>query len=324
MTEHRKRVVPVSDPLPHSESLQTRYKEKLAADLQSNSEDHQLVTARVAELQEQLTVLERDRELLLNLQAAISTKTAPGQPEQDLPGAPLPVHDSEVSSPVADDTPDTKPAAKHGGAAEKPARARRGKPAPSGKQESESGTDSAGKSPTLIDVVDDYLRQQTGPRTAAEVAEGASTPGRPVDAGQARAALEGLVSRSAANRARQGRTVYYETTAGRPATGEEPNRPEVALPEAAQPADAPPEEGTSPDTEHTPSSEPLSSDRVLAALRELGGAQTARGIAEHLYEAAVDNPTTNRVRTTLTRLVEKALAVKSTQDSKVVYEAKAS
>ncbi|MEU2774195.1 hypothetical protein ABZ646_14945 [Streptomyces sp. NPDC007162] len=69
--------------------------------------------------------------------------------------------------------------------------------------------------PSLVDAVRTYLEQQREPRSAVEVAEAirSGQPGRTIKTTVIRTTLEGLVAKSLAQRGKQGRSVFYTSTA---------------------------------------------------------------------------------------------------------------
>ncbi|MEW2301860.1 hypothetical protein AB0958_18125 [Streptomyces sp. NPDC006655] len=69
--------------------------------------------------------------------------------------------------------------------------------------------------PSLVDAVRTYLEQQREPRSAVEVAEAirSGQPGRTIKTTVIRTTLESLVARNLAQRSKQGRSVFYTSTA---------------------------------------------------------------------------------------------------------------
>ncbi|WP_217132557.1 hypothetical protein [Streptomyces sp. AC558_RSS880] len=149
--------------------LTSQYSAQVAGDLERNVKEQERVTAEIAALQEQLTVLQHDHTLLVNMRQALGLASAPaeavGTPEPavapEAVGTSQPVGTPEaVEAPEADTAPGgaTVPAPrKRGGARpaatsgeEKPKRARKtaartasGKSTPSGKGKSISSGKSA-------------------------------------------------------------------------------------------------------------------------------------------------------------------------------------
>ncbi|MFH9043733.1 hypothetical protein ACH4FA_30965 [Streptomyces sp. NPDC017966] len=231
--------------------LTSQYSAQVAGDLERNVKEQERVTAEIAALQEQLTVLQHDHTLLVNMRQALGLASAPAEAV----GTPEPVGTSQpvgtpeaVEAPEADTAPGgaTVPAPrKRGGARpaatsgeEKPKRVRKtaartasGKSTPSGKGKSISSGKSApsGKStrkppaaktekpkadgPKLVELVRRHLEEQNEPRSAAEVAGalGQAHPERAIKTTVVRSTLEGLVARNQAQRTKQGSSVFYTT-----------------------------------------------------------------------------------------------------------------
>jgi hypothetical protein len=192
------------------QGLQAAYGDRVAADLQHNSEEHERIAGQVAALQAQLDELEGERQMLLSVQGAISLPD--GQQNQVRYEGNEQTHTpaSSVSSPQV-------PRSRKGEAAEGPKSSARRKPA-AGKPE---------KAPKVTDLVESHLIAHGKPQSAAEVADAVSTKERQFTVISVRTALEGLVRRSAAYRSKQGRAVYYEAVAkdgkGRPSGNDASN-----------------------------------------------------------------------------------------------------
>jgi hypothetical protein len=95
--------------------------------------------------------------------------------------------------------------------------------------------DAPSVSPTLVDLVREHLAGQSEPRSAAEITTtlGQQHPERAIKATVVRTTLEGLVSRSQAQRAKQGSSVFY--TAPDPAAQPAPVAQSESQPEPANP-----------------------------------------------------------------------------------------
>ncbi|MFD7687109.1 hypothetical protein [Streptomyces sp. NPDC059781] len=231
--------------------LTSQYSAQVAGDLERNVKEQERVTAEIAALQEQLTVLQHDHTILVNMQQALGLVRAPAEAVGTSQTADAP---EAVDAPEADTVPDgaTVPAPRRrGGAksgaksstgseaesgpesgAEKPKRARRtvaartasGKSAASGKPAVSGKPAASGKStrkppaakadgPKLVDLVRRHLGEQSEPRSAAEIAGALEQahPGRAVKTTVVRSTLEGLVARNQAQRTKQGSSVFYTT-----------------------------------------------------------------------------------------------------------------
>ncbi|MFI9765145.1 hypothetical protein ACIHFB_45370 [Streptomyces sp. NPDC051963] len=205
--------------------LTSQYTAQVTADLETNAKEQERIGAEIAALQEQLTALQRDHQVLVSIQQAIDAAPAAVQPATDSTKIPA---------------PRTKPATAPGTGA--PARARAKKTA------ARTGRDAtakpaavprAGKAaktvqPTLVSLVRHYLGEQSEPRSAAEIATalGQTHPDRNVKTTVVRTTIEGLVARNQAQRTKQGSSVFYTT----------PNTPQQSTPaqtdKDSAPADA--------------------------------------------------------------------------------------
>ncbi|MET7293010.1 hypothetical protein ABZS79_12840 [Streptomyces griseoloalbus] len=203
--------------------LTSQYTAQVANDLERNVKEQERVGAEIAALQEQLTVLQHDHTILVNMQQALGLAAAPAGPA----AAAGPVAAAEpVGTPEAGTVPDraTVPAprrrsgAKSG--ADKPKRAKKagarttsGKSARKPSAEAERPEAQAAKAdgPKLVELVRRHLGEQSEPRSAAEVAAalGQAHPERTIRATVVRSTLEGLVARNQAQRSKQGSSVFY-------------------------------------------------------------------------------------------------------------------
>jgi hypothetical protein len=200
--------------------LTSQYTAQVTGDLERNVKEQDRITAEIAALQEQLTVLRRDHAILVNMQQALGLASAPAEPA----AAPEP-----TQAPGAETTPGaaTVPAPRRKGGAkpgtEKPKRAKKaaarttpGKQArkPSAaKAERPKAQAAKSEGPKLVELVRRHLSEQSEPRSAAEVtvALGAAHPERTIRTTVVRSTLEGLVARNQAQRTKQGSSVFYTT-----------------------------------------------------------------------------------------------------------------
>ncbi|WP_345048036.1 hypothetical protein [Streptomyces rameus] len=180
-------------------------------DLDRNLKEQDRITSEIASLQEQLTALQHDRSILLNMRQALGI-TAPA----DSAAVPSPRKKSGGTR----RTEARKAAA--GKAAAKPAAgkvaagtaAAASKPVAPNDPEAAKAKAKAGSEtsqPTLIELVRRHLAEQSEPRSAAEVAEalGRAHPDRGVQTKVVRTTLENLVARNLAHRSKQGSSVFY-------------------------------------------------------------------------------------------------------------------
>jgi len=199
------------------QGLQAAYGDRVAADLQHNSEEHERISGQVAALQAQLEELEGERQMLLSVQQAILSsdgrQNAVRDERYEQADAPAPstASTSSTSSPRL-------PRSRKAESAERP-KTSAGRKSAAKKRETKKPetkkpeTKKPEKAQKVTDLVESRLAEHGEPQSAAEVAAAVSTKERPVTVISVRTALEGLVRRSAAYRSKQGRAVYYEAVA---------------------------------------------------------------------------------------------------------------
>ncbi|MFF9801286.1 hypothetical protein ACH5AJ_33660 [Streptomyces rochei] len=196
----------------------SQYAARVASDLESNAKEQERIGAEIVALQEQLTALQHDHRVLVNIQQALAGAapaaggTPVPSPRKDAVAEPAPGRKgtrarkggASAQSPVA-----KKSTAKKASAAKAPAKA--------------AGAKAAG--PTLVELVRRHLVAQSEPRSAAEVSAALAQdhPERPVRTTVVRNTLEGLVAKQQAQRTKQGSSVYYTAIgAPEPAPAPEP------------------------------------------------------------------------------------------------------
>ncbi|MFJ1967684.1 hypothetical protein ACIO93_03350 [Streptomyces sp. NPDC087903] len=220
--------------------LTSHYTAQVTGDLDRNTKEQERIGDEIAALQEQLSALQRDATILVNIQRAIGTAPAPAAAEPQAPaeGSVVPApRKKQAATPTTGKRTRTKKAtaapAPAPAATEKPAAAKRAskstaKPAakPSAKSSPKASVKSSSKAsakpaakasatkspqPTLVDLVRQHLTEQSEPRSAAEVATtlGQTHPERNVKVTVVRTTLEGLVAKSLAQRSKQGSSVFY-------------------------------------------------------------------------------------------------------------------
>ncbi|MFD5292463.1 hypothetical protein ACFWJV_30255 [Streptomyces rochei] len=193
----------------------SQYAARVASDLESNAKEQERIGAEIVALQEQLTALQHDHRVLVNIQQALAgaapaaggtpvpspRKNAVAEPAPGRKGTRARKGGASAQSPVA-----KKSTAKKASAAKAPAKAAGAKAA---------GAKAAG--PTLVELVRRHLVAQSEPRSAAEVSAALAQdhPERPVRTTVVRNTLEGLVAKQQAQRTKQGSSVYY-TAVGSP------------------------------------------------------------------------------------------------------------
>ncbi|GGK21216.1 hypothetical protein GCM10011583_61440 [Streptomyces camponoticapitis] len=156
-------------------TIKTQYAEQVAADLERNTVEQERIRAEVAALQAQLSGLEQDHELLEGVRAALG----------DTGAVQAPTRRSSKKAPT---------------------------PSKSSSAKKTAGKETAGKKTApLTELIHAYLREQSEPRTAGEIAK-ALTAGRPtrnINDNLVRTTTERLVARSRVERSKQGATVHY-------------------------------------------------------------------------------------------------------------------
>lgn len=211
-------------------SVQSQYEAQVAADLASNTAEQKRLRAEVESLQAQLETLERDHTLLLGVQRVFTDGAGSGRARgAKVPGARAAKRAAKAPAGTAEAPKSAKVSAK----------AAAGKAGTRAKAPAKSATAAAGtagaaaKQPSLAQLVGTLLAAHSEPRSAAEVSAelAADHPRRNSNINVVRNALEQLVAKSEAHRAKQKKSVFY-THAGRDG---------AAVP--AQPADATPAAG---------------------------------------------------------------------------------
>jgi len=196
--------------------LTSQYIAQVAGDLESNLKEQERIGAEIAALQQQLTALQQDHSVLVNIQQALGVTREPEEPSatDDSAAAPAPQQKTEATPPgkrrarkttAPQETTATKPATP------------------------KAGTTKA--QPTLVELIRRHLAEQGEPRSAAEIstALGQAHPERGIKTKVVRVTLEGLVAKSQAQRTKQGASVYY--------TAPDAPEPTTAAPTGQQPHD---------------------------------------------------------------------------------------
>jgi hypothetical protein len=205
----------------------SQYAAQVTGDLERNAKEQKRVSGEIATLQEQLTALQHDHTVLVNIQQALAA-TAPAVEGTTVP------------------SPRKKTAAEPGGAKGSRAKKSSGtgqgrttvkkatatkltaKKAPASKAPAKA-TGEKSTAPTLVELVRRHLTAQSEPRSAAEVAAALAQdqPERAVQTTVVRNTLESLVAKRQAQRTKQGSSVFYTAVGAR--------EPVTASESAAQP-----------------------------------------------------------------------------------------
>lgn len=193
---------------PTTTEVASQYAARVTADLERNGKEQERIGAEIATLQEQLTALQHDHNILVNIQQALAGATPPPAAES-----------TTVPSPRKKSA--TQPADGTG----RRRRAKKSATAPQGRQTTKKTVakktpatnavprTAAAKSaaPTLVELVRRHLTAQNEPQSAAEVSAALDQahPERAVQTTVVRNTLESLVAKQQAQRTKQGASVYY-------------------------------------------------------------------------------------------------------------------
>jgi hypothetical protein len=217
--------------------LTSQYAAQVSADLERNTKEQERLGGEITALQEQLAALQRDHQVLVNIQRAIDTVPASAAPAAPADSVAVPAPRKKSAAKSGPVTRTKKTAAKPRPAAKTRSTAK-SRPAATAKPAAEKQADTAEAAktlqPTLVELVRRHLAEQNEPRSAAEIATalGQTHSDRNIKTTVVRTTLEGLVARNQAQRSKQGASVYYTA----------PDAPEqTASPQAEEqpaPADA--------------------------------------------------------------------------------------
>ncbi|WP_405868022.1 hypothetical protein OG407_49385 [Streptomyces sp. NBC_01515] len=176
--------------------LTSQYIAQVAGDLESNLKEQDRIGAEVAALQQQLTALQQDRSVLVNMQQALGVTHEPDESSTTAEGTEVPALRQKSEAAPPNKRRARKTTAAQEAAAEKPATPKVG---------------TTTNRPTLVELIRRHLAEQNEPRSAAEISTALSKahPERGIKTKVVRVTLEGLVAKSKAQRTKQGASVYY-------------------------------------------------------------------------------------------------------------------
>jgi hypothetical protein len=186
--------------------LKTQYAAQVAADLERNTKEQERIGAEVAALQEQLSALQHDQALLVNLQRTLGAESLEaGSGEEESVTAAKPSLPRQASA-------ETKSGRRKKATASKPKKAAAKTPEP-------KASSPAAKLPTLVELIHNHLGRQSEPRSSAEISTALTQahPDRDIKPKVVRTTVEGLVAKGHVQRTKQGSSVFY-TAAETPAT----------------------------------------------------------------------------------------------------------
>lgn len=187
-------------------SVQSQYEAKVATDLENNAAERERLRGEIESLQAKLETLEHDHTLLLGVQRVFNGGSGAATARSaKVPGA-------RAAKRSANSSAVSTPAPK---SARTSAKARTRAKAPA-KRAAAGAAGTAGKQSSLAQLVSTLLAAHGEPRSAAEISAelAADHPTRNSNINVVRNALELLVAKSEAHRAKQKKSVFY-TYAGR-------------------------------------------------------------------------------------------------------------
>ncbi|MFJ9379519.1 hypothetical protein [Streptomyces sp. NPDC101455] len=176
--------------------LTSQYIAKVAGDLESNLKEQERIGAEVAALQQQLTALQQDHNVLVNMQQALGVTHEPDESSTTAEGTKVPALRQKTEAAPPNKRRARKTTAAQETTTEKPATPKVG---------------TTTNRPTLVELIRRHLAEQNEPRSAAEISTALSKahPERDIKTKVVRVTLEGLVAKSKAQRTKQGASVYY-------------------------------------------------------------------------------------------------------------------
>ncbi|MFE3862253.1 hypothetical protein ACFXPT_17715 [Streptomyces goshikiensis] len=254
-------------------TLKSQYADKVTADLELNTAEQERIREEIASLQERLTGLEQDHELLIGMRTALgdtlavvpgpradkktptsagakgrktaasatSTTAAKKAPNKASANKPAAKKATAKKATPAKATPAKATPAKATPAKATPAKATPAKATPAktipAKATAEKADTSGETRAPLTGLIHQHLSAQKEPKTAGEITQAlaAAHPERLLNGNLVRTTTERLVARALVERSKQGSTVYYTAVPAKGTADETPAGTEVP----AQPEKAP-------------------------------------------------------------------------------------
>lgn len=198
-------------------SVQSQYEAQVAADLESNTAEQERLRAEIDSLQGQLEILERDHTMLLGVQQVFANGAGAGSGSArraKVPGARTAKRSAKSTAGTARTVGVGKPSSSKTTAkttAGTTAEASSGTARKRAKTSAKPAAGTTGKQPSLAQLVSTLLAAHGEPRSAAEISAelAADHPRRNPNINVVRNALEQLVAKSEAHRAKQKKSVFY-------------------------------------------------------------------------------------------------------------------
>ncbi|WP_460110819.1 BlaI/MecI/CopY family transcriptional regulator [Streptomyces sp. YKOK-J1] len=202
----------MSDATVSATALTSQYISQVASDLERNVKEQERIAEELNTLQAELTALQHDHGVLVNMQQALGVPTPPTAPSH-ANGAAVPTSSGEKAASTSGRRRTAKADAVKSPKGKKPAAAKSATRKPAARKVT---------GPTLVDLIRHHLIEQKEPRSAAEVSKELSDahPDRTISSNVVRTSLENLVARSLVQRNKQGSSVFYTASARAQATTE--------------------------------------------------------------------------------------------------------
>ncbi|OKI37013.1 hypothetical protein A6A28_33175 [Streptomyces sp. CB03578] len=252
-------------------TLKSQYADKVTADLELNTAEQERIREEIASLQERLTGLEQDHELLIGMRTALgdtlavvpgpradkktptsagakgrktaasatSTTAAKKAPNKASANKPAAKKATAKKATPAKATPAKATPAKATPAKATPAKATPAKTIPAKATAEKADTSGETRAP-LTGLIHQHLSAQKEPKTAGEITQAlaAAHPERLLNGNLVRTTTERLVARALVERSKQGSTVYYTAVQAKGTADETPAGTEVPAQTEKAPAAA--------------------------------------------------------------------------------------
>ncbi|MFE3607262.1 hypothetical protein [Streptomyces goshikiensis] len=221
-------------------TLKSQYADKVTADLELNTAEQERIRDEIASLQERLTALEQDHELLIGMRAALGDTLAvvPGPRADKKTPTSAGAKGRKTAASATTATPAKKapnkasanktPAKKATVKKATPAKATPAKATPAKATAKKADTPGETRAP-LTGLIHQHLSAQKEPKTAGEITQAlaAAHPERLLNGNLVRTTTERLVARALVERSKQGSTVYYTAVPAKGTAAETPAGTEV-------------------------------------------------------------------------------------------------
>ncbi|WP_405467480.1 hypothetical protein [Streptomyces canus] len=190
--------------------LTSQYAAQLTNDIERNTKEQERISAELADLQQQLTTLQHDHTVLVNMQQALGIQPAPAEPAATPDSSAVPAPRKKTTGRRATKE---QAGAEKSTAARGRATAKKTTDKPAKKSPDKPAAEKADKAhqPTLVELVRRHLTDLSEPRSAAEITTSLDKahPERGIKTTVVRTTLEGLVAKNHAQRTKQGSSVFY-------------------------------------------------------------------------------------------------------------------